>query len=45
MNWIYKKFYKVGDILEFINNNKIQHFGIIEDCESFWGSYILVYKK
>lgn len=45
MNWIYKRFWKVSAICEYINNNKIVNFGIIPDQEHFWGGYILIYKK
>ena len=46
MNWIYKKFYKIEDLLKYINDYDIQRFGIVDGIEGFWRDYyLLIYKK
>ena len=45
MNWITKHFSSIEDAIDFINNNRINLFGIVSDEESFFGGYYLMYKK
>lgn len=45
MNWIKKRFLRIDSLLRYINVNRIERFGIVADQESFFGGYLLIYKK
>lgn len=45
MNFLYKKFWLMKDLLKFVNDNRIDRFGVVSNEENFFGGYILIYKK
>lgn len=46
MNWIQKRFWNMGDLLCFVNDNRITQFGVVSQRIAFWfDGFILIYKK